>query len=71
MYNHSSILARKIPWTEEPEGIGHDLLTKQQLSFEGAEINIKRPVTVSPGAHDKGWSASALAQFDRPMQQDG
>ena len=35
---HSSILARKIPWTEEPGGlqsmghkrVGHDLVTKQQ-----------------------------------------
>ena len=54
MSTHSSILARKIPWTEKPEGTGHDLLTKQQVSFEGAEINNKRPFTVSPGVHDKG-----------------
>ena len=38
MATHSSILAWKIPWTEEPEGyspwghkrVGHDLATKQQ-----------------------------------------
>ena len=38
MATHSSILAWRIPWTEEPDGlqsrgckrIGHDLVTKQQ-----------------------------------------
>ena len=37
MAMHSSILAREIPWTEEPGGLqsmdsenGHDLVTKQQ-----------------------------------------
>jgi len=35
MTTHSSILAWRIPWTEEPGGlqlqrIGHDLVTKQQ-----------------------------------------
>ena len=38
MATHSSILAWKIPWTEEPGGlqsmgsqrVGHDLVTKQQ-----------------------------------------
>ena len=38
MATHSSILAWKIPWTEEPcvlqsmglQGVGHDLATKQQ-----------------------------------------
>ena len=38
METHSSILARKIPWPEEPEGlqslrslrVGHDLVIKQQ-----------------------------------------
>ena len=38
MATHSSILAWKIPWTEEPGGlqsmgsqrVGHDLATKQQ-----------------------------------------
>ena len=37
MVTHSSILAREIPWTEEPGGlrsmgsqrVGHDLMTKQ------------------------------------------
>ena len=41
MATHSSILAWKIPWTEEPGGlqsmespkrVGHDLVTKQQQS---------------------------------------
>ena len=39
MARHSSILAWRIPWTEEPGGlqsmgrkrVGHDLATKQQL----------------------------------------
>ena len=40
---HSSILARRIPWTEEPGGlhtvhgvtkrVGHSLATKQQIIF--------------------------------------
>ena len=38
MATHSSVLAREIPWTEEPgrlrfmgsRGVGHDLATKQQ-----------------------------------------
>ena len=40
MATHSSILAWRIPWTEEPDGLpvhgvakrgGHDLVTKQQF----------------------------------------
>ena len=47
MATHSSILAREIPWTEEPGGlqstgsqrVGHDLATKQQiLSFTHSEL---------------------------------
>ena len=41
MATHSSILALKIPWTEEPgrlqstgsQRVGHDLVTKQQQCF--------------------------------------
>ena len=41
MATHSSILAWRIPWTEEPSGlqsiesqrVGHDLVTKQQHIF--------------------------------------
>ena len=41
MATHSSILAWKIPWTEDPGGlqfmgsqrVGHDLVTKQQFSL--------------------------------------
>ena len=41
MAAHSSILAWKIPWTEDPGGlqsmgsqrVGHDLATKQQFSL--------------------------------------
>ena len=40
---HSSILARKIPWTEAPGGlqsmglqrVRHDLATKQQIHYKG------------------------------------
>ena len=53
MATHSSILARKIPWTEESgrlqsigvTRVGHDLVTKQQqfpheeLEFSRQEIN--------------------------------
>ena len=43
MATHSSILAWKTPWTEEPGGlqsmgsqrVGHDLVTEQQLKFGG------------------------------------
>ena len=43
MATHSSILARKIPWTEEPGGlqpmgshrVESDLLTKQQQTCKG------------------------------------
>ena len=46
MATHSSILAWKIPWTEEPEGyspwghkrVGHDLATKQQQSWNYQRI---------------------------------
>ena len=42
MATHSSILAWKIPWTEEPGGlqsmgpqrVGHNLVTKQQKSLK-------------------------------------
>ena len=45
MGNHSSILAWKIPWTEEPGGlqsmgsqrVGHNLATKQQKRFIDCE----------------------------------
>ena len=47
MATHSSVLAWRIPWTEEPGGlqsigsqrVGHDLATKQQqaLSLQGWE----------------------------------
>ena len=44
MATHSSILAWRIPWTEEPGGlqsmglqrIGHDLATKQQQDYVSA-----------------------------------
>ena len=44
MATHSSILAREIPWTEEPVGlqsmgsqtVGHDLATEQQQPAEAA-----------------------------------
>ena len=44
MASHSSILARKIPWTEDPgvlqstglQRIGHNLVTKEQASLVGA-----------------------------------
>ena len=43
MATHSSILAWRIPWTEEPgqlqslelQRIGHDLVTEQQNVFKG------------------------------------
>ena len=43
MATHSSILAWRIPWTEEPGGlqttgwliVGHDLVTKQQQRQSG------------------------------------
>ena len=46
MATHSSMLAWKIPWTEEPRGlqfrgsqrVGHDLVTKQQLLLEKSHI---------------------------------
>ena len=49
MANHSSILAREIPWTVEPVGyspcgvkrVGHSLVTKQQ----GNQRNIENTCT--------------------------
>ena len=46
MAAHSSILAWKIPWTEEPGGlqsmglkrVGHDLVTKQQQWIHAASL---------------------------------
>ena len=46
MATHSSILAWRIPWTEEPGGlqstgsqrVGHDLVTKQQPPLIGDEM---------------------------------
>ena len=48
MATHSSILAREIPWTEEPGGlqymgsqrVGHDLVTKQQQESLDKHNNI-------------------------------
>ena len=45
---HSSILAWRIPWTEEPGGlqftgsqkVGHDLVTKQQYDYPHNSISI-------------------------------
>ena len=45
MATHSSILAWRIPWTEEPGGlqpmglqrVGHNLATKQQYKLRGLE----------------------------------
>ena len=48
MATHSSTLAWKIPWTEEPgrlqsmelQRVGHNLATKQQNLGHGLEINV-------------------------------
>ena len=46
METHSSILAWRIPWTEEPgrqqstglQRVAHDLVTKQQLQQSGSNL---------------------------------
>ena len=51
MVTHSSILAWKIPWTEEPcrlqslgsQRIGHDLVTKEQHGVNSGEKGIMGP----------------------------
>ena len=34
MATHASILAWKIPWTEEPGRVGHNLATQQQTASQ-------------------------------------
>ena len=54
---HSSILAWKIPWTEEPGGlqsmglqrVGHDLATKQQQKSDDAYLYSFTQGNKSPG----------------------
>ena len=59
MATHSSILAWRIPWTEEPAGlqsmgsrrVGQDLATKQQYPYHG-------PVVKNPPAMGETWVRS-------------
>ena len=51
MATHSSILAWRIPWTEEPGGLesmgsqnGHDLVTKQQWQNSGVKVIALRQI---------------------------
>ena len=68
MTTHSSILAWRIPWTEEPAGlqsmgsqrVGQDLATKQQHPYRGAVV--KNPPT---GAGDTG-SIPSPGRFHMP-----
>ena len=61
---HSSILAWKIPWTEEPWGlqsrgsqrVGHDLATKQQQLHPLLSV-------ISMCIHGKGSSLALLLAF--------
>jgi len=65
---HSSILAWRIPWTEEPAGlqsmgsqrVGQDLATKQQYPYRGPVV--KNPPT---GAGDTG-SLPSPGRFHMP-----
>ena len=49
MATHSSILAWRVPWTEEPGGlrIRHDLATKQQLQHRNPLHHILNPSSLS------------------------
>ena len=59
MATHSSILAWKIPWTEEPgrlqsmgsQRVGHDLVTKEQLIDEKEELQLTYTSSHTPGMH--------------------
>ena len=61
MTTHSSILAWKIPWAEEPgglqfmgsQGVGHDLATKQQQYAEEKPVS---PALSTSDARAVGFS---------------
>ena len=61
MTTHSSILAWKIPWAEEPgglqfmgsQGVGHDLATKQQQYVEEKPVS---PALSTSDARAVGFS---------------
>ena len=62
MTTHSSILARRIPWTEKPGGlqpmgsqnVKHDLVTKQQ----------KQIFDFCPGVNHQGWFRVLLSSWN-------
>ena len=66
MATHSSILAWKIPWTEEPgrlqsmgsQRVGHDWATSLSLSF-----TFSLPQTRHPGTHKYGESWGSVFQI--------
>ena len=56
MATHSNILAWKIPWTEQPQGlqsirlqrVGHNLVTKQQQQMcHGIELSLTKHFIIS------------------------
>ena len=59
---HSSILAWKIPWTEEPEGllskrsqrVGHDWVTKRTYINAGTDSRVKQWTSHGGGPLDRG-----------------
>ena len=59
MTTHSSNLAWRIPWTEEPgrlqsmgsQRVGHDLVTKEQLIDEKEELQLTYTSSHTPGMH--------------------
>ena len=69
MATHSSILARRIPWTEEPDGLqsiglqraGHDLVTKQLVCV----AMLAPPATVEFDFELLEWREHLLASIQR------
>ena len=76
MVTHSSILARKIPWAEEPgssmgsERVGHDLATTQQQISIRFKIVINCISTQQKSAYSLSFEANMnFSYLARPPTQ--
>ena len=79
MATHSSILAWKIPWTEEPGGlqslgsqrVGYDLMTKQQQSNPSITFHACPDSIPDPRALGLRTSPFSRDQLEKPVLVSG
>ena len=80
MATHSSILAWRIPWTEEPGGlqsmglktVGHDLSTHHHHIYPGEVDSVKKICTIClPGAKQILGSLCLLSMSTLPHYEEG